>query len=227
MDGKGQIAVAKTKNARAKPNMPAPEDRILPQSDLPDTVVAALEAALRIVISSGYAQLTMRAVAEEASVSLGTLTYHFPDKQTLIAKALEVFVDGVLTALAELARSSGLDPVAELESLIRQHAETTLAPAPRAFDFELWAYSEHDPQARRLLEQLQRRLLETYSTLIRAACPSVDHAGAERRAALLVSMIEGMTFFFPPGGGHASHTDLTHLKEDICAQARRIALGEA
>ncbi len=221
------MAVRKKDNARAKPNLPASEDRILPQTDhLPDTVVAMLEAALRIITTQGYAHVTMRAVAEEASVSLGTVTYHFPDKQVLIAEALEVFVGGVLTALSELAQRSGLNPVEELESLIRQHIETTLAPAPRAFDFELWAFSEHDPQARRLLEQLQRRLLDTYSKMIGAACPSLDHADAERRAALVISLIEGMTFLYPPDGGCSSMPYLKHLKEDICVQAKRLCLGE-
>lgn len=43
-----------------------------------------------LIAESGIENVTMRQVAEAAQLSLGTITYHFRNKQTLVATALEV-----------------------------------------------------------------------------------------------------------------------------------------
>ncbi len=43
-----------------------------------------LEAASRVILSDGVAQLTLEAVALEANVSKGGLQYHYPTKDELI-----------------------------------------------------------------------------------------------------------------------------------------------
>jgi AcrR family transcriptional regulator len=48
-----------------------------------------LRAAVRCIVSSGAAALTMHDVAEEAEVSKGLIHYHFHDKDTLLARVVE------------------------------------------------------------------------------------------------------------------------------------------
>ena len=48
-----------------------------------------LRAAVRCIVASGAAALTMHDVAEEAEVSKGLIHYHFHDKDTLLARVVE------------------------------------------------------------------------------------------------------------------------------------------
>lgn len=47
-------------------------------------------AAMRVVVAGGLARLTHRAVADEAGVPLGSTTYHFADRDHLLAGAMQV-----------------------------------------------------------------------------------------------------------------------------------------
>jgi AcrR family transcriptional regulator len=76
------------------------ENTVTLPEDLPDDVVrmppsrkgarrktAIIDAALRLIGKEGIQGVSMRAVAAEASVPLGTVTYYFTDKEELIEAA--------------------------------------------------------------------------------------------------------------------------------------------
>ncbi len=54
-----------------------------------DAAERILRAAVRCIVASGSAALTMHDVAEEAEVSKGLIHYHFHDKDTLLARVVE------------------------------------------------------------------------------------------------------------------------------------------
>jgi AcrR family transcriptional regulator len=54
-----------------------------------DTKTQLLEAANRVVLRDGANNLTLEAVAKEASISKGGLLYHYPNKQALLQAMLE------------------------------------------------------------------------------------------------------------------------------------------
>lgn len=54
-----------------------------------DAAERILRAAVRCIVASGAAALTMHDVAEEAEVSKGLIHYHFHDKDTLLARVVE------------------------------------------------------------------------------------------------------------------------------------------
>jgi AcrR family transcriptional regulator len=83
-----------------------------------------LRAAVRRIVESGAAALTMHEVAEEAGVSKGLIHYHFHDKETLLARVVEWMTRGLVAreqrALAESVPRHAIDDLwrwlaAELE----------------------------------------------------------------------------------------------------------------
>jgi len=54
-----------------------------------DAAERILRAAVRCIVGSGAAAVTMHDVAEEAGVSKGLIHYHFHDKETLLARVVE------------------------------------------------------------------------------------------------------------------------------------------
>ena len=63
-----------------------PERERRPRADAAERI---LRAAVRRIVASSAAALTMHEVAEEAQVSKGLIHYHFHDKETLLARMVE------------------------------------------------------------------------------------------------------------------------------------------
>lgn len=89
---------------------------ITPGSERRPRVEAAeriLRAAVRCVVASGAAALTMHEVAEEAGVSKGLIHYHFHDKETLLARVVEWMTRNLVAreraALAESTPRHAID----------------------------------------------------------------------------------------------------------------------
>lgn len=69
-----------------------------------------LEAARRRFHDQGYEQTTVRAIAADAGVALGTIFKHFPDKSSLLIAAMLEDLDGIEhKGLAQLDLSAPLD----------------------------------------------------------------------------------------------------------------------
>ena len=93
-----------------------------PSNQLEDTRAAVLEAAIDAFGRNGYAGTNLRAIADTAGVSLGTLTHHFPSKTELFvtahAEASRQIVDGYSQALAGKVGAR-----AELDAMIDRSAQ--------------------------------------------------------------------------------------------------------
>lgn len=74
-----------------------------------------IAAARDVLIRDGVARTTMRAVADEAHIPLGTLQHVFPTKQKMLRAVIEDVVEEITTVLRE---SADLD--AGLEHAVRQ-----------------------------------------------------------------------------------------------------------
>src|SRR6476661_1707596 len=101
-------------------------DRVVPAVPRPraDAAERILRAAVRRIVASGAAALTMHEVAEEAGVSKGLIHYHFHDKETLLARVVEWMTRNLISrerrALAESSPRHAIDDLwtwlsAELE----------------------------------------------------------------------------------------------------------------
>lgn len=74
-----------------------------------------IAAARDVLVRDGVARTTMRAVADEAQIPLGTLQHVFPTKQ----KLLRAVIEDVVEEIAEVLRTSA-DLDAGLEHAVRQ-----------------------------------------------------------------------------------------------------------
>ncbi|MFL6062158.1 MAG: TetR/AcrR family transcriptional regulator [Marmoricola sp.] len=90
-----------------------------------------LDAATRVLTTSGYAQMSTNRIAEEAEVSVGSLYRYFADKDEIFtelrARATETILADLTEAITEAARSSPLVGVRSVvatlvESLKRNQA---------------------------------------------------------------------------------------------------------
>ena len=127
-------------------------------------LVAAAEAVL---IRDGVGRLTMRAVAAEAGVLLGTVTYVFPSKEML----LRAVIEDVAAGIAEILKSSA-DTGRGLEHAIRDGVQrfwTTLVEDQEGLQiiqYELTIYALRTPG----LESMARWQYDRYARIVAAWC---------------------------------------------------------
>ncbi|MFC9437711.1 TetR/AcrR family transcriptional regulator [Nocardia sp. NPDC057030] len=80
-------------------------------------------AAIRVIGERGVEGLTHRAVAEAADVPIAGTTYHYKDKEDLLAAALEICVADYAAMMAEIP---GANPDLRIEDLIDRTADALI-----------------------------------------------------------------------------------------------------
>ena len=138
-----------------------------------------LRAAYDVAARQGIEALTLRAVAERADVSHGTVLFHFERREQLVATLL----DRVLYATSALRVPDSVErltrPSEKLLELLRVEMER-LSSEPRHFRLflEYWTFGVRHPAIRRRVSAA----LETYRGSFRAFAVAVVDARDESAA---------------------------------------------
>ena len=175
-------------------------------------LVAAAEAVL---IRDGVGHLTMRSVAKEAGVLLGTVTYVFPSREML----LRAVIEDVAAGIAEVLKSSA-DTGRGLEHAIRDGAQrfwTTLVEDQEGLQiiqYELTIYALRTPG----LESMARWQYDRYARIVAAWCQeAASNAGEtcavpfDTLARVLVAAVDGLVLQY------VCDPDMTRAREDLQA----------
>lgn len=154
---------------------------------------ALLEAALRIVGRSGLGGLSHRAVAAEAHVPAGSITYYFASKEVLVTETLRFAAEREARALERRAREleeelGGREElvaqvVAWLDGQLRGEARVRLVAL-----YTLQLEAMRVPHLRPLYADWTVATVRLARRLLTAA--GVDHAAV--RAPLLVAALDGL-----------------------------------
>ncbi|MCS0638088.1 TetR/AcrR family transcriptional regulator [Streptomyces sp. LP05-1] len=152
-----------------------------------------LDAAERLLSASGGAQLTLRAVADEAGVRLGHLQHYFPARADLLAALLDRVLTTSLARMAERTGPSadGADPGAVLSSVLSDHDDP---PLVRLFT-EVWSMAAHDEAAAEAVRAFYAQYAGHVAQVVRRQVPALDEAGARARAEVFVMVAEGAALF--------------------------------
>ena len=134
----------------------------------------------------------MRGVADEANAALGSIQYHFDDKDDLVNGAFTLLVERMV-AVSLFAVSDVEDPTERVIAFIR----AAFSPEIMDSDFlplrlTLWAAAPSRPDIAAINEALHQHYLERLSSLIAAARPSLSASEADRLAADVMITQNGM-----------------------------------
>lgn len=161
-----------------------------------DTVTRVLEAARDTLIEDGYAQLSTRRVAARAGISVGNLTYHFPDKQSLVRALvnllLQTYGDEMERVLSDLSQRDTDRLGAFIEWLVRDAAS---GPTMRLFR-ELWVMALHDKAAARAVDDFYDAMTMRAKALLKSMRPEASDAELGRLVLLCAMISEGSSVVF-------------------------------
>ena len=155
-----------------------------------DTRTRLLRATLTIVGSRGVGAVTNRAVANEAGVALGSLTYHFASQEELLRESLLLFVEEEVARLDSLIGS--LSPPADSDeagSAAQRVAAVFREAGGQAHvaQFELYLHAARDPG----LREAVARCYAAYEDVARATLAALGLPDEDEFAAALVALIDG------------------------------------
>ncbi len=185
-------------------------------------------STLRVLARNGVADLTMRAVAAEAEIPLGTLHYVFPSRDRLLGAVVEAVVKELSATLRD-----GIDLDRGVAHALR-HATTNYwdyllgsDAGVQIMQYELTAYSlrSQTPLAR---AQYDDYVGTVQDLLERAADASGERCdiGLDELARLSVAMTDGLILqFLAEPNRERALRDLAHVVEALTVLANPRPIG--
>ena len=150
-------------------------------TDKVDRQELILQAVIDLLARHGISGVSMRAVAREAGVALGLVSYYYEDKNSLIRAALARVEE---QDLALVAPDASLPPEKRLRAALRRVADPEfLTTEYLSLRLQLWALAQAHPDFERINTAAQARYREGLAGLIRAARPGLTAAQSSKRAA--------------------------------------------
>jgi AcrR family transcriptional regulator len=185
-----------------------------------DRVESILTAATAILINDGYAGRSTRKVAARAGVRLGHLQYYFPTKQGIVRALLERYLERASRSIA--ARIAAADtPERRLDAVLDAIlADQGDGDACRFF-WELWALAARDPEVAEAMRSFYRGYWRSAVAALLEVEPALGRPRAERRAALLIAMLEGLSLFRSRSAGR--ELPLPFLERELRGLTRKLA----
>lgn len=149
---------------------------------------AIARATLAIARRDGVPAITHRSVAREADVPLGSLTYYFPARQDLLARALELFVEEEVAWLTEVGESMlGLELPAETV-VDRFAAALEAKQGDQIGQFELYLEAARTPE----LQPVVARAVEAYAEVVRLALRAAGAPQFAEHAPIFAALVDGI-----------------------------------
>jgi AcrR family transcriptional regulator len=187
---------------------------------------AILEVARALFATEGYARLSMRGVAAGAGITLGTVQHYYRSKEELfeamLLHTLEDMQDQADRMAGAEARAS---PARQFEEAMRYFTRVIRSPMGQGTFTELKALALRDPFAAEVMERILVRARKSIGRRIRALDPRVSTAALNRRSALVLAQLMGLSFL-ESGGGRRRRADLAGLDEATLALTLAVARGD-
>ncbi len=157
-----------------------------------ETQDVILDAVQSVIVRDGVRGASMRQVASEADVSLGLLSYHFDDKESLIMAAFSRATSALLDASIDAAaKVDGAD--AKVMAFLRG----SFAPEFLNSDYlrlrvSLWAVSLTDPELAKVDSSYYDQYASALNKIIAAARPSLSAVEVAVRTTDVIAYTNGL-----------------------------------
>jgi AcrR family transcriptional regulator len=178
-----------------------------------ETRKAILEAAAQVLFESGHHKLTMRSVSDAAEISLGNLTYHFPNKAVLVEALVLAKLDDYLAQFEKMAirkSASSDDALGQLISwLLMDSADETTSRIFR----ELWAMSSHYPAIAEAFSNYYKTSIDKVAELFFCSCPKERKEDLLKALDILALISEGTCIVF--AGNKRMDIDIEDLIPEV------------
>ena len=182
-----------------------------------------LQAARAVLISDGYPALTTRKVAERVGIRQSNVQYYFPAKADLVRALFEEAMAESTRALASRMAEGRMSPRQRLIWTLDQFLRQQESREEQIFLRELWALAAHDQDVAAVMNTFYRRWIDLAAANLLLVNPGLGLRRAQRRALLVVSLVDGLSLFRGEAG--VDHPSVRGIESEV--RAAVLALAEA
>jgi AcrR family transcriptional regulator len=155
-----------------------------------------LKSARELLVRNGYADFSIRRVADAAGITVGNLTYHFPSKRELVRALIESLIADYLGAKQRLYSDASAQPERRLERLIDWLIRDAASASTQRLFRELWTMALHDPAVTRIVDDFYDYGIDAIATTLRDEQPELTASEALELAHVIALVIEGTSVIF-------------------------------
>ncbi|MFX1689674.1 TetR/AcrR family transcriptional regulator [Paraburkholderia sp. A2RI-6] len=166
-----------------------------------------IDVSINVLIAAGYAGYTINRVANDAGIRLSTLQHYFSTREALLRATIEEIANRYFERFRGFAENRGRSPQARLESIIDEAFTGFAKTGLLAGVIESWGLAQHEPFARDIATEVQKRFTRLFAQLVGEINPELSMEERELRGALIVSSCEGLVIFLRWSEDDASHLD--------------------
>jgi len=181
-----KTAVTKVENAAKAPYRATKRLKASERSEI------ILKAATEILVTEGFAELSLRYTAEKSGIRLATLQYYYRTKAQLFRAAFESALNSERQRIDRLVARAGESPGEILRARISGIYRANLDKTTTGFFYQLWARANLDRFAAEMMDEFYERQIATFTGLIVDFNPALSKADARRRAVFVMATLEGM-----------------------------------
>lgn len=190
------------------------------QARAQETVQKIIDAANNLMLKSGVTSLTIRKVAKEAGLGVGSIYDYFPNKQALMEEICEQRLAHRLEVFEKtLLQSSNKDMSEELAAY---RSEVDKAHLSSRLGIELRHYSEQNPGLRKIVKKYEKKLTDSLSSFLKKHAPSMP----EKKRDILANYMMNIDYMTMNLLLHSSNEE-AKLYSDLQAQVKKFLLQEA
>lgn len=164
------------------------------------TALKLVKTAYDMLMEGGYADFSMRSIANTAGVRLANLQYYFPKKEDLILALMHYVGEVYDNRYREYLEKAGSLPLDQFKAAILFNLDDIFCIKTRHFFIQFWPLlAMVDNYSGKLLNKFYQPQLRQFETLIGKLHPSLEKSEVQQRAEMITALIEGsMVVTLPP-----------------------------
>jgi AcrR family transcriptional regulator len=150
-----------------------------------------IQAAEQVLKRDGYHSLTTRKVAQSCAISLGNLTYHFPNKTLLIEAIMAQVCERYQSQRSVVRLSDQLTPVDYVRRCITWMLNDAVDPDTSALFLELWILAKHHDFGSQIIEDFYATATTWIEQTLATHFPATQQKQREQAAYFILTLSEG------------------------------------
>lgn len=160
-----------------------------------ETVDSILKAALNVLINEGATAFTVRRIASECDMRVGTVSYHFPQKELLVQVLLDDLVQSYDAKLELNVRQPAMSLEERLKLVITICLDDICSKRTTRLFTELWALANHDDFIADRIRIFYGKVHEVIGEYVSALNPGLSEDEVHTLSLFISASMEGTTPF--------------------------------
>jgi AcrR family transcriptional regulator len=157
---------------------------------------AIISAAEAVLVRHGHAGFTLKRVADAAGIAVGNLSYHFPTKDSLLERLVDMTLAEYSRRFDMLIPKDGMSGPDKLGELVEWFMDDSTASRYTHLFRELWAAALHSRSLNKALQRFYDRSIAEVLSLIDPRSDEARHHELELVVYLICVISEGSTVLF-------------------------------